>query len=131
MKTKKQIVIAITTSAILATAALNALAKACYDSHHTIGPDIQDPGCGAYDQNGGTDNNCTQIVVSPSYDQAYTAKTRTGYTYTGAGPGTVTITKTTIKTQCSNFPTFECNPPVTNVTTSPFTVPEPTHFNGC
>ncbi|MDR3457141.1 MAG: hypothetical protein P4N60_06815 [Verrucomicrobiae bacterium] len=133
MKTKKQIAITATTFVILITTALNVMAK-CYDNHKQYGPGVQDPGCGAYAQNGGTDNGCTQITVSPSYDLEYTSKTPTGLKYTGCGPGTITVTKTTVVTTCSGFfadPQFTCEAPTVSSTTSTYSVYEPTHYDGC
>jgi hypothetical protein len=135
MKSKTQVgLVSMAIIAALGMAVSTALAKACYDSHKTVGPDVQDPGCGNAAQNGGEDNGCLQVTCSPSYDLYYVSTTRTGLTYTGAGPGTVTVTFTYNTLSCSGMfddPPYYCGSPVIKSTVNTIPIYEPTHFIGC
>lgn len=102
--TNKTIIIA--TLAVLGIAIITVKAITCNSGSFTIGPNVQTPTCGS---SGG--NNCTQIVVSPSYQIFTNYSTCTGYISAGGGGGNELITFTTTKYQCSgawSFPQYQC-----------------------
>lgn len=130
MKTKNKLQLAcLLTLAILGIAILSVHAglggPECKDDHKTVGPTVQSPEC---------DNGCNYIVCSPSYDLAITTPNYTGYKYTGAGPGTVAVTFTSIRYTCEFWGSdhlYQCDSTALSTTNWTRYIYEPTHFVGC
>jgi hypothetical protein len=95
MKINKQIAVTSLTALLSLMMTNGGVAGACHD-YPTANPN-QSPSCSSGGEN---DNNCTEIDYNPSYNINATSNHRTGQTFIGAGPGSVSVVITTKTYQC-------------------------------